>query len=82
LVLDVRPTAEYAAGNIPRHGQRAHDQLAARHAEIRGGSDIVAYCRGRYCVFAPDAVRCWPGSMIMGRPPKLSAWTTHDHAKG
>ena len=34
-----------------------HDQLAARLAELPVGTDIVAYCRGRYCVFAPDAVR-------------------------
>jgi rhodanese-related sulfurtransferase len=38
-----------------------HDQLAARLADLpadpSAAADIVAYCRGRYCVFAPDAVR-------------------------
>jgi hypothetical protein len=34
-----------------------HDQFAARLAEIPGSTDIVASCRGRYCVIAPDAVR-------------------------
>ena len=57
LVLDVRPAAEYAAGHIPGAINVPHDQLAARLAELPGGADIVAYCRGRYCVFAPDAVR-------------------------
>jgi rhodanese-related sulfurtransferase/DNA-binding MarR family transcriptional regulator len=57
LVLDVRPAAEYAAGHIPGAVNVPHDQLAARLAEIPAGADIVAYCRGRYCVFAPDAVR-------------------------
>jgi rhodanese-related sulfurtransferase len=57
LVLDVRPAAEYAAGHIPGAISVPHDQLAARLAELPGGVDIVAYCRGRYCVFAPDAVR-------------------------
>jgi rhodanese-related sulfurtransferase len=57
LVLDVRPPAEYAAGHIPGAINVPHDQLAARLAELPGGVDIVAYCRGRYCVFAPDAVR-------------------------
>ena len=57
LVLDVRPAAEYAAGHIPGAINVPHDQLAARLAELPGGVDIVAYCRGRYCVFAPDAVR-------------------------
>ena len=57
LVLDVRPAAEYAAGHIPGANNVPHDQLAARLAELPGDVDIVAYCRGRYCVFAPDAVR-------------------------
>jgi len=56
-VLDVRPEAEYAAGHIPGAVNVPHDQLAARLAELPGRADIVAYCRGRYCVFAPDAVR-------------------------
>jgi rhodanese-related sulfurtransferase len=34
-----------------------HDQLAARLSELPAGTDIVAYCRGPYCVYAPDAVR-------------------------
>ena len=57
LVLDVRPAAEYAAAHIPGAINVPHDQLAARLAELPGDVDIVAYCRGRYCVFAPDAVR-------------------------
>jgi rhodanese-related sulfurtransferase len=57
LVLDVRPEAEYAAGHIPGAVSVPHDQLAARLAELPEKADIVAYCRGRYCVFAPEAVR-------------------------
>ena len=57
LVLDVRPEAEYAAGHIPGAVNVPHDQLAARLAGLPESADIVAYCRGRYCVFAPDAVR-------------------------
>ena len=57
LVLDVRPEAEYAAGHIPGALNVPHDRLAARLVELPGGTDIIAYCRGRYCVFAPDAVR-------------------------
>ena len=68
LVLDVRPEAEYAAGHIPGAVNVPHDQLAARLAEIPGGADIVAYCRGRYCVFAPDAVRLLRARGFSARP--------------
>ena len=65
LVLDVRPEAEYAAGHIPGAVSVPHDQLAARLAELPAGTDIVAYCRGRYCVFAPDAVRLLNASGLL-----------------
>ena len=67
LVLDVRPEAEYAAGHIPGAVSVPHDQLAARLAELPDTADIIAYCRGRYCVFAPDAVR-------LLRASGFSAW--------
>jgi rhodanese-related sulfurtransferase/DNA-binding transcriptional ArsR family regulator len=68
LVLDVRPEAEYAAGHIPGALSVPHDQLAARLAELPEGADIVAYCRGRYCVFAPDAVRLLRSRGFSARP--------------
>jgi rhodanese-related sulfurtransferase len=45
-----------------------HDQLAARLAELPSGTDIVAYCRGRYCVFAPAAVRLLRAHGFPARP--------------
>jgi rhodanese-related sulfurtransferase/DNA-binding MarR family transcriptional regulator len=68
LVLDVRPAAEHAAGHIPGAVNVPHDQLAARLAELPADTDIVAYCRGRYCVFAPDAVRLLRASGFSARP--------------
>jgi rhodanese-related sulfurtransferase/DNA-binding transcriptional ArsR family regulator len=68
LVLDVRPKSEYAAGHIPGAVSMPHDQLAARLAELPQGADIVAYCRGRYCVFAPDAVRLLRARGFSARP--------------
>ncbi|HUZ38890.1 MAG TPA: metalloregulator ArsR/SmtB family transcription factor, partial [Streptosporangiaceae bacterium] len=56
-VLDVRPAAEFAAGHIPGAISIPIDQLAQRLAELPAGAEIVAYCRGPYCVFAHDAVR-------------------------
>ena len=68
LVLDVRPEAEYAAGHIPGAVSVPHDQLAARLAELPADAEIVAYCRGRYCVFAPDAVRLLRARGFSARP--------------
>jgi rhodanese-related sulfurtransferase len=68
LVLDVRPEAEYAAGHIPGAVNVPHDQLAARLTELPERADIVAYCRGRYCVFAPDAVRLLRARGFSARP--------------
>jgi rhodanese-related sulfurtransferase/DNA-binding transcriptional ArsR family regulator len=56
-VLDVRPAEEYAAGHIPGAVGIALDELADRLAELPGDGQIVAYCRGAYCVLAHDAVR-------------------------
>ena len=64
----MRPGAEYAAGHIPGAVIVPHDQHAARLAELPTGINIVAYCRGRYCVFAPDAyVCCGRGAFPPGR---------------
>jgi rhodanese-related sulfurtransferase len=57
IVLDVRPTAEYAAGHITGARSIPHDQLADRLAELPRGVEVVAYCRGPFCVYADDAVR-------------------------
>jgi len=57
VVLDVRPAAEYAAGHIPGSVSIPIDLLADRLAELPDHAEVVAYCRGPYCVFAHDAVR-------------------------
>jgi rhodanese-related sulfurtransferase len=54
-VLDVRPAEEYLAGHIPGAVSIPLDQLEERLAELPGDSEIVAYCRGPYCVMALDA---------------------------
>ncbi|GLZ35133.1 transcriptional regulator [Lentzea sp. NBRC 105346] len=56
-VLDVRPAEEYAAGHIPGAMSVPLADLTDRLAEIPADQDIVAYCRGAYCVLAHDAVR-------------------------
>jgi rhodanese-related sulfurtransferase len=53
----VRPNEEYAAGHIPGAIHIPLDELPDRIAELPDGVEVVAYCRGRFCVFAHDAVR-------------------------
>ncbi|TQC46661.1 ArsR family transcriptional regulator [Rhodococcus sp. WS4] len=60
-VLDVRPREEYAAGHIPGAVSIPIDELAEHLADLPADQEIVAYCRGAYCVFAHDAVRLLTG---------------------
>ena len=55
-VLDVRPVEEYRAGHIPRAVSIPLTDLRRRLAEIPRNREVVAYCRGPYCVMAVDAV--------------------------
>jgi rhodanese-related sulfurtransferase/predicted transcriptional regulator len=57
VVLDVRPEPEYAAGHIRGAQSIPIRDLKARLGEIPKGADVVAYCRGPYCVYADEAVR-------------------------
>ena len=56
-MLDVRPAAEYHAGHIPGASSIPIGELGQRLAELPTGTEVVAYCRGPYCVFAHEAVR-------------------------
>jgi rhodanese-related sulfurtransferase len=56
MVLDVRPAEEYAAGHIPGAVSLPLEELEQRLAELPRDREIVAYCRGPYCVMALDAV--------------------------
>lgn len=56
-VLDVRPLSEYRAGHIPGARSVPINELHAVLGEMPADIDVVAYCRGPYCVFAPAAVR-------------------------
>jgi rhodanese-related sulfurtransferase/DNA-binding transcriptional ArsR family regulator len=56
IVLDVRPVEEYAAGHLPGALSIPLPELEARLPELSREQDIVAYCRGPYCVFADEAV--------------------------
>jgi rhodanese-related sulfurtransferase len=56
IVLDVRPREEYEAGHIPGAVSIPLADLKGRMATLPPGAEIVAYCRGPYCVLAPQAL--------------------------
>jgi len=56
VLVDVRPEVEYAAGHLPGAISIPPDRLELLDA-LPAGRDVVAYCRGPYCVYADDAVR-------------------------
>ena len=61
IVLDVRPDPEYTSGHIRGAISVPIAELEARLDEIPKGADVVAYCRGPYCVYADEAVRLLTG---------------------
>ncbi len=56
IVLDVRPPEEYRAGHIPGAVSVPLKNLKSRLSKLSRDREIVAYCRGPYCVLAVEAV--------------------------
>lgn len=87
LVLDVRPEEEYEAGHIPGARSIPVDRLEEQLEDLPNDKDIVAYCRGPYCVYSDDLVRRlreegqeaqrltegFPDWLVEGRPVESSA---------
>ncbi|HZQ78127.1 MAG TPA: metalloregulator ArsR/SmtB family transcription factor [Acidimicrobiia bacterium] len=57
VVLDVRPAPEFEAGHIPGARSVPVGQLRQHLRSLPADVEVVAYCRGPYCVYADDAVR-------------------------
>jgi rhodanese-related sulfurtransferase len=55
-LIDVRPAEEYRAGHIPGALSIPVNQLKRRLPEIPKGREVVAYCRGPYCMYSVEAV--------------------------
>jgi rhodanese-related sulfurtransferase len=56
LMLDVRPSDEYATAHLPHARSLPVDELRKRLAELPKDTPVVAYCRGPFCLMAKDAV--------------------------
>jgi rhodanese-related sulfurtransferase/DNA-binding transcriptional ArsR family regulator len=57
ILLDVRPQSEYEAGHIAGALSIPADELSRRLKELPRTKEVIAYCRGPYCVFADEAVK-------------------------
>lgn len=56
IALDVRPAEEYRQGHIAGARSLPLEELETRLAELPKDREIVAYCRGPYCLFSREAV--------------------------
>lgn len=76
VMLDVRPTPEYAAAHLPFARSIPLEELKTRLAELPAGKTIVAYCRGPYCLMAKDAVELLrqQGYDAMRLPEGVAEW--------
>ena len=84
-VVDVRPTDEYKAGHIPGALSMPVPDLKRRLRELPKSREVIAYCRGRYCVYSLDAVTVlrkhgyrarrthegWPDWRVAGLPVEV-----------
>jgi len=66
-VLDVRPPEEYAAGHVPGARNIPLAELEERLSELPKGAEVIAYCRGPYCVLAFEAVAALRAKGIKAR---------------
>jgi rhodanese-related sulfurtransferase/predicted transcriptional regulator len=57
VLLDVRPAAEFASGHISGARSAPVAELRRHLRALPPGAEVVAYCRGPYCVYADEAVR-------------------------
>jgi rhodanese-related sulfurtransferase len=57
VVLDVRPVSEFDAGHIAGARSVPINELRKQLKALPKDAEVVAYCRGPYCVYADDAVR-------------------------
>jgi rhodanese-related sulfurtransferase/DNA-binding transcriptional ArsR family regulator len=81
-VLDVRPPEEYEAGHIPGALSMPLKDLEAHLSQLPRDQQIVAYCRGRYCVLAVQAVRLLQeqGYQVAGLEDGMQGWTARGFA--
>jgi len=81
VVIDVRPAEEYEAGHVAGAISIPLGELKSRLAEIPRGAQVVAYCRGPFCVLAPQALDILREAGILARrlDGGLPEWRADGH---
>ncbi|MGC9369434.1 MAG: ArsR/SmtB family transcription factor [Paracoccaceae bacterium] len=81
-VLDVRPADEYAAGHIPGAVNASLADLDRIISTLDPGTEIVAYCRGPFCIYAHQAVAALRRSDLKAKRMEggLPEWREEGHA--
>lgn len=81
VVIDVRPAEEYQAGHVAGAISIPLDELKSRLAEIPRDAEVVAYCRGPFCVLAPQALDILREAGILARrlDGGLPEWRADGH---
>lgn len=80
-LLDVRPAEEFVAGHIPGARNAPLGTLAEEAEALGRGPEVIAYCRGSFCVLAHDAVRVLGAHGVVARRLEdgMLEWRTHGH---
>jgi len=78
-VLDVRPSEEYRAAHISGAVSVPLKELQSRLGSLPKEREVVAYCRGPYCVLAPDAVKLLRarGYRAVAMSDGVAEWRAH-----
>lgn len=77
-LIDVRPTSEYAVRHLPGAVTVPLSEVAEHFREWQDPRIVVAYCRGRYCLYARDAVDILARQGVDARRTEISVWDWPD----
>jgi rhodanese-related sulfurtransferase len=76
IVIDVRPSEEYAHAHLPYARSMPIDEITTRLHELPKDKQIVAYCRGPFCLFSEEAYQllCGHGYRVHKLLDGVSEW--------
>lgn len=73
-LIDVRPVSEYEAGHLPGALSVPVSEIATHFQQWQDPRPVVAYCRGRYCLYARDAVEALAKQGVSAQRTDVGVW--------